>query len=74
MMRVELIGFHDNSPVESYVDWPGDAPFAHGIGVRFKSAGVEYVGTIDGIIVDAISASEGGSSQTIAKLKDLHTV
>jgi hypothetical protein len=35
---------------------------------------VAYVGTIDGIIVDAISASEGGSSQTIAKLKDLHTV
>jgi hypothetical protein len=73
-MRVELVGFHDNSPVESYVDWPSDAPFAVGIGVRFKSADVTFVGTIDGIIVDAIAPSEGGVSVTIAKLKNLHTV
>lgn len=73
-MRVELIGFHDNSPVESFVDWPSDAPFAIGIGVRFKSAGVTFVGTIDGIIVNAIAASEGGTPQTVAKLKNLHAV
>ncbi len=73
-MRVELVGFHENSPVEGYVDWPSGAPFALGIGVRFKAKGSTYVGTIDGIIVDALSASEGGDAVTIAKLKDLHPV
>jgi hypothetical protein len=73
-MRVELVGYHDNSPTSGYVDWPADAPFAIGIGVRFKSLGVTYVGTIDEIIVDASLISEGGGSPTIAKLRELHSV